>query len=301
MYLLGVDGGGTKLEFMVTDREMSELFRFQYDCNSNLKYSGANELIDMLRHGFDQIKQIIDFTEIDFAYFGIAECGEKCDITGRQQVLEYIQTELPKFQLGDDQYSVFRSKTTSKYGVLANAGTGSNINYFQTNSEQTFKSLGVGGRDLGRIIIDLIVADQIHCESEIYKHVRWFLGESPMAFYDSLNQMELIKNYQISQIPKILVEKSADNSKLRKEMEFYAVFVASRWITKINGKCVNNFRMETNTQFDLAMSGSLWKWISMREKVIIGISKLYPNVNFCYDSEKKPVEGCILIASEMMA
>ena len=300
MYLLGVDGGGTKLEFLVTDLNKKEVFRFKYDCNSNLKYSGAQEVNRILKQGFQEIKQHLDFTQIDFGYLGIAECGENCGVPGRQGVFNYLATELKRFELGDDQYSVFRSKTEDKYGVLANAGTGSNINYFQKDTQQTFKSLGVGGRDLGRIILDLIIAGQISSESQIYKQVKWFLRQLPEIFYESISQQELIRNYEISQIPKTLVENCPNNSQLRKEMEFYAVFVASRWITKINGKCFNSFQIDPSVSFDLAMSGSLWKWDSMREKVIIGISKLYPHVNFCFDSAKKPVEGCVLIASELV-
>jgi hypothetical protein len=300
MYLLGIDGGGTKLDFLITDLDKKEVLHFQYEANSNLKYAGPANIIKLLSAGLDQITQTVPLNEISFTYLGIAECGRGCGIIGRDEIVVFLDSRLQKYFLGDDQYSVFRAKSDDKYGVLANAGTGSNINYFTPEQECTFKSLGMGGRDLGRIIIDLIVTGEIDEESEIYKYIRKYLQSKPTDFYHSLSQIELISNYEISQIPKVLVENCPSNHTLRDEMEFYAVFASSRWISKINSKCLLNFNLQPHNSFDLAMTGSLWKWGSMREKVIIGISKLYPNVNFCYDSLKKPVEGCVTIAKEIL-
>ena len=48
MYVLGVDGGGTKIEFMLTNTDGIELLRFQYEENTNLKYTSSQNIIRVL-------------------------------------------------------------------------------------------------------------------------------------------------------------------------------------------------------------------------------------------------------------
>jgi hypothetical protein len=104
MYLLGIDGGGTKLDFLLTDLDKKEVLHFQYEANSNLKYAGPANIIKLLSAGLDQITQTVPLNEISFTYLGIAECGRGCGITGRDEIVVFLDSRLQKYFLGDDQY-----------------------------------------------------------------------------------------------------------------------------------------------------------------------------------------------------
>jgi hypothetical protein len=93
MYVLGVDGGGTKIEFLVTDYKLNPVVHFLLEKNSNLKYVGPNELIANLQAGFQKITEKVAWSEIVYGYFGIAECGNK-DNPDEQKVREFIDKYL---------------------------------------------------------------------------------------------------------------------------------------------------------------------------------------------------------------
>jgi hypothetical protein len=298
MYLLGVDGGGTKIEFLITDLEKKEIVHFEYEQNCNLKYTNSSHIIEILKQGFAQISKTIKIDQIVFAYLGIAECGRDSIVNGREEIIVFLKKHLPKFELADDQYSVFRAKSPTKNGVLANAGTGSNINHFYNETEENYKSVGISGRDLGKAILAEIKFGGILKGSEIYLCVENFLDQNPIDFYDNLKSLDMINNSYIPKIPRILVFQTLTNTKLLNEMKRFEIMVASRWSQKLAVYCNINFGYSFEDEFDLVLSGSLWRWENMRYIMTEDLKKTFPNVNLIHDTSKTPVLGSIKIASE---
>ncbi|MEM1312064.1 MAG: BadF/BadG/BcrA/BcrD ATPase family protein [Patescibacteria group bacterium] len=301
MYVLGVDGGGTKIEFMLTNTEGIELLRFQYEENTNLKYTTSQNIIRVLKTGLQQIQESFDIKLIKFAYLGIAECGENCVGKGREQIYDFLASQFANFELADDQYSVFRAKSDDKNGVLANAGTGSNINHFYNGQEKNYKSVGIGGRDLGHLFLSEIANGGLEkdiSKSQIYKHTAEFLEEEPIAFMKKLKPLEVILNTKVSRLTKHLILSSLQNSILNEEIDTFAIVVASRWVLKLTSYCSINFEYKSHDHFNLALTGSLWRWDMMREIVLKDYKSNFPQANIIFDPDKKPVLGAVKIALE---
>jgi N-acetylglucosamine kinase-like BadF-type ATPase len=298
MYILGVDGGGTKIEFMVTDFSGQEVLRFEYLETTNLKYTTAEKVIAILDRAFDQIQKQIKLNDIKFAYLGIAECGENCVGKGRDKIVDFLRTKFMAFELADDQYSVFRAKSSGKNGVLANAGTGSNINQFLNGTEQNYKSVGMGGRDLGHLILNEINYGGIKPDSEIYKTSKYFLKHDPIEFWRSFKPLEYMLNENIARLPKQLIVESAKNIDLQSELDMFAILVASRWSLKLISYCNLNFNLQPTDKFELILTGSLWRWDKMRDMTTSDFVKNFPRVNIVYQPEKQPVVGAVIIALE---
>jgi hypothetical protein len=300
MYVLGVDGGGTKIEFMVADLAGIEVLRFEYQENTNLKYTTSDKIIQILQKALYQIQQSIDLKLIKYAYLGIAECGENCVGKGRGEIYTFLSTYFENFDLADDQYSVFRAKSDDKNGVLANAGTGSNINHFFEGTERNYKSIGIGGRDLGHLFLSEIVHGGIEKDSQIYLHTSEFLGQDPIAFVNSLKSLEIMLNENVTRLTKYLIINSTQNILLNQEIDTFAIVVSSRWVLKLVSYCSINFEYNTLDKFNVALTGSLWRWDMMRHMVLKDFILNFPNAQIIFDPEKKPVTGAVRIALEKL-
>lgn len=216
MYLLGVDGGSTKIDFLVTDLKGKKVFEHRIYSGSNLKYVGPDNVIKNLQKGFEIIEANsgIQLQDISSAYLGIAECGEHSGILGRDDVMEFVKQHLHNFVLADDQFSVFYSIANSPNGVLANAGTGSNINRFHNGLSRTYKSLGHGGRDFGKLILLKIKYGVITPKHATYKVIEEFLEEKPEDFYHDLSPSDYIIHPKITQLAKTLHVAGKTNPKI---------------------------------------------------------------------------------------
>ncbi len=298
MYVLGVDGGGTKIEFLVTDYKLNPVVHFLLEKNSNFKYVGPDELIANLRQGFQKIVEKVSWSEIVYGYFGIAECGNK-DNPHEQKVRDFIGQYLPKYTLADDQYSCFRSLSDRLTGVLGIAGTGSAINLFSPEGNKINKSIGHGGRDFGRILLIEAKYNYLKPDSQIYQTVKNFLGQDPVVFYDNLTAEESIRGELITRIPKVLSEEyHRGNEQLRQELDNYLVVIAGRWAHKLTTYCYASFGFREEDDFDIVLTGGMWNWQRMLDITTKEIYKIFPNAKVLHNNQIRPVVGCVKLAIE---
>ncbi len=296
MYVLGIDGGGTKIEFLVTDYQKNPIIQFIIEKNSNLKYVGPDEVNANLKEGFDRIAQEIKFADIKYAYLGIAECGNKENPADRK-VYQFIAEYLNKFTLADDQYSCFRSMSDRVSGVLGIAGTGSAINLFSPEGNKIHKSLGHGGRDFGRILLIEAKYGYLKPESELYKTVTNFLKEDPVEYYNSLTPEDSIRGVTITQIPKALSEEyNKNNEQLRVELDNYLVVISGRWAHKLTTYCYANFGFDEDDDFDVVLTGGMWNWKRILDITKAEVLKIFPKAHVLNDPKTRPVLGCIKLA-----
>jgi len=302
MFVLGIDGGGTKVEFLVKNMDGTEVVRFTYAENCNLKYSSAQKIIAILARGLAQIENSIALSKISFAYCGIAECGVHSVGKNREDIVQFLQSHFGnRYELADDQYSVFRSASPAISGVLANAGTGSNISYYDGKNEYNHKSVGYAGRDFGKILMIEMYYGMVRPSSEIYKAVTNFLQQDPQQYYDALPADELTTHAIFTQIPKELSLKSEQNLRLKEELHVYLIAIAGRWAHKLTSYCRHTFNIERNQSFDLVLTGSVWFWERVRDITFQETTKVYPHINIIWNPDLHPVEGCVIIAFERCA
>ncbi len=298
MYVLGVDGGGTKIEFLVADYKLNPVVHFILEKNSNLKYVGPDELIANLQEGFQKIVEKVSWSEIVYGYFGIAECGNK-DNPHEQKVRDFIGQYLSKYTLADDQYSCFRSLSDRSVGVLGIAGTGSAINLFSPEGNKINKSIGHGGRDFGRILLIEAKYNYLKPDSQIYQTVKNFLGQDPVVFYDNLTPEESIRGALITQIPMALSkEYNRGNEQLRQELDNYLVVIAGRWAHKLTTYCYASFGFREDDDFDIVLTGGMWGWRRLLNITTTEVYKIFPKARVLHDSQVRPVVGCIKLAIE---
>lgn len=301
MLYLGVDGGSTKIDFLVADKDLNIIAEYRLYEGSNLKYVGAEKIVTNLTKGFEKIgKQLqqknLNFIQIKKAYLGIAECGTGSNIQGRDKIINFLETQLQHFTLEDDQYSVFRSTSSGKFGVLANAGTGSNINNFTETNTKTVKSVAYGGRDFGKTVLDLIKFGEFNHSTQVYKLVKKFLNQDPIDFYDNLSGINFVINKQITGIGAALSKEYNSNQQLQKELEQLLKIMGSRWGSKISSYCATNFGYKENDKFEIVLTGGLWNWKVMREITISEIKKTFTSVTITYQPKIKAVWGCIKLS-----
>lgn len=119
-YLLGIDGGGTKTEFLLTDTNKNELKRIVLGA-SNPVNGGIENTFSILKCGIDEICSGISFSEISL-FAGIA--GSKS-----REIQEEISDFLSfygfgKFSNGSDTENAISTALEDRNGIAVIMGTG---------------------------------------------------------------------------------------------------------------------------------------------------------------------------------
>jgi len=301
MLFLGIDGGSTKLDFSIIDEYSHQIFSCQITKASNLKYVGAGILISNLNEGLNLMRDAgISPKQINQVYAGIAECTPKNPHPELSQVCEWFSRMFgTRFILEDDQYSVFRSLSTGATGVLANAGTGSNLNYFSKIREQTIKSIGFGGRDFGKALLALCYNGVFTSGHPVYEALRSHVSQDPIEYFDSLQGRDFVINSSITTLPKV-VQKAYDANELsvRAELHPLLVTMGTRWGSKISAYCLSNFGFFPDDTFEIVLRGGLWSWAVMRTVATQDVLKTFPHAHILYDQNIPAVKGCTYLAKQ---
>ncbi len=301
MLFLGIDGGSTKLDFSLVDEQARQIFSCQITKASNLKYVGAATLIANLDEGLNLINNAgISLNQISWVYAGIAECAPKNPHPQLTQVSQwFLQKFGTHFTLEDDQYSVFRSLSTGATGILANAGTGSNLNYFSQTTEQTIKSIGFGGRDFGKALLALCYNGVFTSGHPVYEALRSHVSQDPIEYFDSLQGRNFVINSSITTLPKV-VQKAYDANELsvRTELHPLLVTMGTRWGSKISAYCLSNFGFSPDDTFEIVLRGGLWSWAVMRTVATQDVLKTFPHAHILYDQNIPAVKGCTYLAKQ---
>lgn len=307
---LGVDGGSTKMDLMICDENLKEIAKAKVNSGSNLKYVGGKKVIENIKTGLEILKEEVEkqgknpeeiFKNLCFTFLGIAECGEKNPHPEREKIITFLKDTFGKnFILDDDQLNVFRSLSSGKNGVLANAGTGSNINFFNENSEKnrTVKSVSYGGRDFGKTVLAMCAKGGFKPDSGIYKLVKNHLKTDPKQFYNSLSGQDFVITRKVTDIPKSLQENYLKDEIIQKELDSLLMIMGARWGAKISAYCLTSFGFKENEKFEIVLRGGLWSWKKMKEMAVDDILKTFPNAVILEDYTIPAVIGSCKLAIE---
>ena len=136
--ILIADGGSTKVDWIVLNRNKEELYR--------IKSSGLNPAIllkEELIFTINNIPQLINIkNQVDEIYFYGAGCGSPQPATLLNNLLQTVFTNA-KITVSEDMLAAVYACSPKKPAIVAILGTGSNSCYYNGNTiQKTFPSLG---------------------------------------------------------------------------------------------------------------------------------------------------------------
>ncbi len=138
---LGVDGGGTKTDFLVIDAAGNVLARHREGCAYYLE-TGMDALRAMLVRGIETALRLaaVSAGSVDFAFFGLPAYGEDSRMRGHLDAAPGTQLRGGRFRCGNDVVCGWSGALAGKDGINIVAGTGS-IGY----GEYSGRSARAGG------------------------------------------------------------------------------------------------------------------------------------------------------------
>lgn len=137
-YLLGIDGGGTKTEFLLTDLQGNEIRRLVLG-DSNPVNIGIENTLDVLMQGINKICENISYDRISvFAGCAGAKAGDN-----QSRISSFLsQFGFCRFSCGSDIDLALEISLNGKNGTAVIMGTG--IVAFSRNGEKLYRTGGRG-------------------------------------------------------------------------------------------------------------------------------------------------------------
>ena len=125
MRFLGVDGGGTKTEFLIID-ETGNILSRSIKATSHYKQTSLSNFKDVLESGIKDVCGPIDLLpqEIDYSFIGIPGYGEiASDVDELEGIVEEILGN-KNYKCGNDSEAAWAGSLACKPGINIVAGTG---------------------------------------------------------------------------------------------------------------------------------------------------------------------------------
>ncbi len=137
-YLLGIDGGGTKTEFLLTDSDSNEIRRL-FLGNSNPVNQGIENTFSVLKEGINKICESFDMNRISvFAGIAGSKAGEN-----QKLICDFLSDfGFAKFGCGSDIDLALEVSLKGENGTCVIMGTG--IVAFSRSGENLYRSGGRG-------------------------------------------------------------------------------------------------------------------------------------------------------------
>lgn len=160
-YFIGVDGGGTKTKFMMTDRNGVIIKELTLGaCNPTSV--GIDTSVAVFSDGIKQLCHDIPYGKVS-VYIGSAGCGIKAN---QELVLKGLSgLKLSQLQIGSDAENIISAALRGQNGVIAIIGTGSIIYSVYGNTRHRIGGYGhfigdaFSGSEFGRACLEAVFAD----------------------------------------------------------------------------------------------------------------------------------------------
>lgn len=298
IFLIGVDGGGTKTIAVLADWKGKILRKIKIG-PSNPNKIGFEKSISNLKKLLKKISKNYS-KEIKIAYLGIAG-GLERDIKKREKIRKALQKIFSfKIYIEGDQKIAFRAATNEKEGVILISGTGSIAMGWKGNKEEI-----CGGWDwligdqgsafwVGRKFLEKIA--QSLDGREKWKLKEYFLKE--LSFKNEIGLYR--KFYQENFVEKVaLISKIVDKFSKRGEKNSKRILIeGAKEVAKMAKVVIKklNFQKE---KFPLVLVGGMFKSKIYLKEVKKEIKKIAPFVKIL-KLNKPPVLGAIKLAREKL-
>jgi hypothetical protein len=288
-YVIGVDGGGSKLELCVADLDGRIVKTVRVERGCNPWNNGLEQTLQVLNEAFDQVASYKDDTQCIAA--GMAGMLDNNKFT--QPLREVLESFCSKVVLTGDLPTSFRAVSDAQSGLIAIAGTGSSLLLLKSDgSHMVWDGVAPSGRDLG---ISLVRAWQ-----------RGSLGDAGAAFMhqhaQSVFALETSEGtYHHAAIPKLgrLVAELDESSAEFNDLKIIIDALIDRWRFKLYGfsKLYRQFEPD-DEELQIVLNGGLWRFDYFRRNIVKPLSAEFPRTRFLFDPERPPVKGAIKMALE---
>ncbi len=142
MYVIGVDGGGTKTTVALSN-EKGEILSIKRGSSSNLRNVGAEKAVEII---CDLIKEAKEDKEISSTYIALAAVEEEYKDKRDYLIEEIKKREVEgKIFIGSDQLASFYTGTDKKNGVGVICGTGAVAFGFNNGKKEKVSGWGYLG------------------------------------------------------------------------------------------------------------------------------------------------------------
>ncbi len=303
MKFLGIDGGGTKTEFLIID-EKGKILVHTTMPTCHYKQTSLENFKNVIQDGINNVcNQIgIDISQIDYAFVGIPGYGEIAeDVDVLDSIVENILSS-KKYKCSNDSVVAWAGSLACQPGINIVAGTGA-IGFGVDNKGNTARASGWGhfcGDEgsaywLGRKVIEIFTkqSDGRMEKSILYEIVRnKFNIEDDFELLDIvINDMKM-KRDEIGKLAKLLYKAAEVGDKIA--LKIYSEASYEHYLTIL--AVIEKLDFDLNREILVSYSGGVFN----AEKYVLEPLKKYlkeekPNIRLIKPI-LKPVTGAALYA-----
>lgn len=291
-YFVGIDGGGSKIEFAVSDHELHIVERFRIEQGVNPWHSGIDQTISLLHEGLNRLEKYR--SETDGLVAGIAGCFNANQF--RQPILNVLRSFCANADLVGDLPTGFRAVSNAKAGIVAIAGSGSSaVLFYSTGDHYLYDAVGNGGRDVGYTLAKAFERGQIA------EPAKSFLADkAPSLTNGSLQRTaDYYHSQEVRELPRHLAALQEDDPAFA-AIKPWIDSAADRWRFKLYGMITKFGGVEKNLDtFPVVLNGGLWKFEYFRQQVVNPLRAEFPHVHIVFDPAAQPVIGALRMAKDL--
>lgn len=294
-YLLGIDGGGSKTEFLLTDFELNPIESFMVKKGSNPWHGSIEQTLSVLEEGINMFKPEL-LSSVSVAYAGISGCFGTRDFN--EQIQDSIEKYVQKAVVSGDLQSSFRAQSTKSVGLLALAGTGSVIAHFKEDGSLIFfDGVGYGGRECGYMVWRMYELGHISHDSALGKFIKDYFDKQALTFTDDQNLLQRANNPEMLKLTSHLYTLDYESESFA-QLKQYLDIIILRWVYKLCA-LADKYRYEKSEEWELVLAGGFWNYDYIRENVVKQLQQNLHRVTILYSKEAKPILGCIKLARDI--
>lgn len=291
-YFVGIDGGGSKTDFVVSDENLQVLCTIHITEGTNPWQAGIEATLAVLDDGLSQLTQYQAETQAIVAGIGGCFSANKFSDAIEARLKQFC----PQAKLVGDLPIAFRASSDQQSGIIAIAGTGSSaVQFFSDGSHYLYDAVGCGGRDVGYWLAMAYARGQISAAGSDFLR-----STAPVLDSQELQTTaDFYHNAELRMLTKHAAVLSADDA-VFKDLKFVFDIAADRWRFKLYG-IVTKFLLKEpdTTRLCLVLSGGLWKHDYFREQVITPLHSEFPQLDIIFKPEVTPVTGALRMARNL--
>lgn len=303
LFFLGVDGGGTKTEFLIIDEDGREM-GFVRKLSCHYKQTSLENFKEIINSGIIEVckKANIKLSDINFSVFGVPGYGEiEKDKIIIENIIEKV-LDSDKYKIVNDVEVGWAGSLGCKAGINIVAGTGS-IAYGRDKKANSERTGGWGhhcGDEgsaywLGKKLIEVFTkqSDGRMERAELYNIVKRELNiEKDFEILDILlNEYNMERN-KIARLSLILYKAVEENDKFAKEIYDEAAYEYFLMIKSL----IDKLEFDRNEKIIVSYSGGVF---NSKEYILEPLKKYISNLDFNIIIKEpllKPISGAVLMA-----
>jgi hypothetical protein len=290
-YVLGIDGGGTKLELCLADLSGRSVERVRLDQPCNPWSSGVDSVAQTIRDGLNHFKPYHD--DIVHIVAGIGGMLEHNQYTDRLQAV--LKEVCPDILLTGDLLTSFRAGTDSSTGIMAICGTGSSIALFTDTALEpmVFDGVGTSGRELSLALARACQRGTIGAAGAAY------LRHKAPAIDSLSTTHELYHDPSIKTLSSAVAELAVTSDEF-KDMQPIIDTAVDRWRFKLYGYSRLFLQYQQGvTKIPIIIDGGVWNFDYFRTNITQPLVTEFPEIQFLFDKHTRPVDGAVRMALDL--